>query len=318
MVMAPQDATSRSRTLALELRGLLRDLDPVRWRAATEAALVPRLRALHDKVASWLEATEGNPGRVREHWVEMCDLLGRQPPAPDRDAWLELRDEAEPVYEALAQAVRASTGRPLPSLRPTNHVRSVVHLFNAFGVIALVHWVLTTQTLMVAASTAALLGAWGMELARRRSAAVNRVLMRFFSPVAHPHEAHRINSATWYVTAVFLMSLTVPVDVGFAALAVLGMGDPAAALVGRRYGRTPLLHGRTLEGSLAFVVVGGAAAFAVLTLVSAAPWWILALRALAAAVAGATAEVLARRIDDNLAIPLGASAAGILVRALGG
>ena len=44
------------------------------------------------------------------------------------------------------------------------------------------------------------------------------------------------------------------------ALAVLAVGDPMAALVGRRFGTIKLVNGRSLQGTLAFVAVATAAA----------------------------------------------------------
>jgi len=84
---------------------------------------------------------------------------------------------------------------------------------------------------------------------------------------------------------------------------VLGFGDPLAAVIGRKIGRTRLGEGRTLEGSLAFVGGGFVASWAALALwhpdAGSAVW-----TALAAAVGGALAELAARRMDDNLLIPM--------------
>ena len=74
-----------------------------------------------------------------------------------------------------------------------------------------------------------------------------------------------------------------------------------------------LLNGRTLEGSLAFVAAGFLAAFGVVRAFHPAVAMAdAAVMALAAAVAGAVAEVFARRVDDNLAVPLAAGAAAWL------
>jgi dolichol kinase len=88
-------------------------------------------------------------------------------------------------------------------------------------------------------------------------------------------------------------------------LAVLGLGDPAAAIVGRTFGRHRLADGRSLEGTAAFVVAGSAAAWLVLT--SWHPEVPVAATALAAAGGGAAGELVARRIDDNLVIPIAAA-----------
>jgi dolichol kinase len=133
---------------------------------------------------------------------------------------------------------------------------------------------------------------------------------KIFSKVAHPHEAVHVNSATWYVNALFVLALTCPPAVSAMAVVILGFADPAAALIGRRFGRLRLVNGRSLEGSATFWVVGTLAAWAVLSIfhreipMGAALWM-----SVAGALFGALAELFSRRIDDNLSIPL-ASAAG--------
>jgi len=90
-----------------------------------------------------------------------------------------------------------------------------------------------------------------------------------------------------------------------AGIAALAFGDPAAALVGSRWGQrryTRWAHGRTVEGSIAFVLVAGIAT----TLVAAAcPGGPPPLRAgVGCGVAGAIAEALSPAGVDNVTIPL--------------
>jgi phytol kinase len=95
-----------------------------------------------------------------------------------------------------------------------------------------------------------------------------------------------------------------------AGVGTLALADPAAAMVGRRWGQRrlhPLGHGRTLEGSIAFfivaaIVVGYVAAFQGET--------VLPLRlSVACGAAGALAEMLAPPGWDNLAVPVVVGAA---------
>ena len=133
--------------------------------------------------------------------------------------------------------------------------------------------------------------------------------MRFFGPVAHAHEWHQVNSATWYATALLLMALVVPLEAAEIGVVVLALADPMAGVVGRRYGRLRLASGRSLEGALAFVVTGAAASFAWMLAAgtyAAAPRLALAL---VAGLSGAVIELGVSKVDDNLAIPLGTSLA---------
>src|SRR5690606_22680697 len=140
-------------------------------------------------------------------------------------------------------------------------------------------------------------------------------LMHLFRHISHPHEAHQVNSSTWYATALVLLALTQEARLCLVGVTVLGLADPAAAIVGRRFGRLKLVNGRTLEGSLTFVLIGALASFAALFALSgpifpAASTSTIATAAALGALFGAVAELFSgRRVDDNMSVPL-ASALG--------
>ena len=138
----------------------------------------------------------------------------------------------------------------------------------------------------------------------------NRETVYLKDIIAHEQERFRVNSATWYMTALLLLTLTFSPLLCVVAVAVLGFGDPLAGIAGRRWGRVRLVNGRTLEGTAVFVAVGTLAAMGAMQLVehSLTPGVAWAT-ALAAALAGGMAELLSRRVDDNLSIPLTAAAA---------
>jgi dolichol kinase len=140
--------------------------------------------------------------------------------------------------------------------------------------------------------------------------------MRVLGPIAHPHEWHKVNSATWFVTALLLLATLSPLRSAALGCAVLALGDPAAALVGRRWGRLKIAQNRTLEGALAFVAVGTLVSLAVLQAVPGAPASPLLL-ALTAGVVGALTELYSGRVDDNLSIPVVTAVAVTLVERLG-
>jgi dolichol kinase len=112
--------------------------------------------------------------------------------------------------------------------------------------------------------------------------------------------------APLYFAAGILASLLVfPAPFNYVAIAVVTLGDGAAAIAGRIYGRTriPCCHGKTLEGS----VTGLACAFAG-SLIFVSP-----LTALAAGAAGMLVELLPLRISDNLTMPLIAGLTAVLI-----
>lgn len=194
--------------------------------------------------------------------------------------------------------------------RPANYKRSVFHL--ASGVFALLLLrLLPDRNWLIATSAAFVIAAWTMELSRRASPEINDRLMRVFRPIAHAHERHRVNSGTWYMTALLLLSLLAPLRAAEIGVVVLAVADPAAGVIGRRFGRTRLRAGRSLEGSLAFVAAGTLAAVAWLAVTSTSPWPPRALVAFAGATAGALAEIGSTRLDDNFTIPVTVTAAAV-------
>lgn len=306
-----------SRRIALDLHALLRDTDPARWRDEFETAARARLEAIQHQLGRLLEANwpDGQMRNVQLRMAEVARLIRDHSPsieaAPERrrEAWMRLRSQLQPAYESLAASLRAWSIH-VPSLRPTNYRRNLLHVVAGVSVILLVEYVLVTPVRLLGLAIAGAVWAWSMEIGRRLSPAVNRFLMRIFGPVAHPHEAHRVNSATWYATSLVILAASFEPVAGVVALAVLGVGDPVAAIVGRRWGRTKLIHGRSLEGTLAFFFTGVLAALVVLAVWH--PGLSLAVglaMAFAGSAAGALAELLARRIDDNIAIPVAAAAA---------
>ncbi|MDP2312043.1 MAG: hypothetical protein Q8P41_03995 [Pseudomonadota bacterium] len=203
-----------------------------------------------------------------------------------------------------------------PGTRPANHTRSLVHALSGVLALVIIQHVLTPMS-MVLTAFGFFVWAWGMELGRRKVPALNRFLMKVFGPIAHPHETHRVNSATWYVTALLALSLTASPMACSLAVIVLGVGDPAAAFVGRRWGRTRLASGRSLEGSLGFVGFAGLAALLTLAVYYPQLGMVeILMLAFVSALAGALAELLTAGLDDNLVIPLAAAAGASLVAAV--
>jgi dolichol kinase len=87
-----------------------------------------------------------------------------------------------------------------------------------------------------------------------------------------------------------------------------------AGLIGRRFGRIKLIHGRSLEGTLSFFVSGFAVSFGLLALIH--PSVMISEALVIAAVAslfGAVAELFSLRLDDNLSVPVASALGAMLV-----
>ena len=200
---------------------------------------------------------------------------------------------------------------PAAPVRAANATRSVFHVASGALSLAMLR-LLPGRAWIIAAASAFVVAGWTMEIARRRSHTVNNALMKVFAPVAHPHERHGINSSTWYVTALLLLSIFAPLRAAEIGVLVLAVADPAAGLIGRRFGRTRIRAGRSLEGTLGFFVVGALAAACWLSVVYAVPWPAAALLAATAAAVGAVTELVSTRLDDNFTIPVATGAAAAL------
>ncbi len=317
-----------SRDIALDLHGLLKDLDPARWRDGLEAAVRERLDELQARITGLEEqfddlretCTDETQAVVTEtltaldeRFASLSELVREYAPAdglpmPDlRKEWMTFRARLQPAYEGLADGLRL-VDIHVPSLRPTNYARNVFHVAMALMCLVLVEMVLPVAWMRLAALCVAA-SAWLMELGKRRNARVDRLTWQVLGKMGHPYERRRINSATWFSTGLFTLSLTGSHLVCALSLAVLGLADPAAGLVGRRWGRIKLVRGRSLEGTTAFVVAGTVACLATLGIWHASLGWPLALGLTASAVLPAAfAELYSRRIDDNLLVPMAAAA----------
>ena len=192
--------------------------------------------------------------------------------------------------------------------RPGNYVRSIFHVASGAASIAMIR-LMPSRTSLIAVAAAFVIAAWSMETARRFSVGANDRMMRFFGPVAHAEERHRVNSSTWYVTALLILAAFATSQAAELGVLILALADPAAGYIGRRFGRIPLRAKRSLEGTLTFLVIGALAAFAWLSLTSVLPVSSIAVLAFGGATVGAFAELWSTRLDDNFTIPIAAASA---------
>lgn len=147
--------------------------------------------------------------------------------------------------------------------------------------------------------------ALAVELARRRIRPVRYAFLRRTRTLLRPHERNRLAGATWMALAYLAAVLLFPKPVAVAAMLFNGLGDSAAALVGKRWGRHRTGWGKSWEGFAAGLAAGCAVALAVW---AAAPGVPLAA-GLAGALAASAAEMAPLPLDDNLRVTLAGGAA---------
>ena len=157
---------------------------------------------------------------------------------------------------------------------------------------------------MVPALAALSGGTLALDLLRFRVGWLNRQFLRWLAPLLKHDEGHRFTGATYLVVAGLFSFLFFGAEVAVPAMLFLSLGDPAAALVGRRM-PGPRLLGKSPGGTAAFLAVS-AAVVAVLAGGGAVDYhWGLWIGALVAGLV----ELAPAPPDDNLAVPLVSGAA---------
>lgn len=128
-----------------------------------------------------------------------------------------------------------------------------------------------------------------------------RFVHRIFNPALREGETSGYMASLFFLSAMLLVTLLLPLMQAAAAMAVLTFGDPAASLFGRRWGRHKWRHNpqKSVEGTLAMF-----GASSVLLLAAAPAAGLHPATALLAALAASLFESLPLRIGDNLVIPL--------------
>jgi dolichol kinase len=173
-------------------------------------------------------------------------------------------------------------------------MRKLIHV--AMALLPAVGWwgshllALALGGLLVGASLA-------VEAARRWWPGVNRLLWRLLPTTFRPWEDRRLLGSTWFAIGALASLLIYGRDAGGTAVLYLAWGDPAAELVGGRWGRPG--QEKTLAGSLGCLGACLVAGLVGVGLGGLSPW---------AGLAGAVTATLIERWspppDDNLWMPL--------------
>jgi len=131
----------------------------------------------------------------------------------------------------------------------------------------------------------------------------------------NPDGSLQFSGGPFVMLSAFLTVVFFPRDIACTAFAIMLIGDTAAALVGRRWGKHKLVNGKSSEGVEAFIYC------AWLPVVFPAAmlfhWNMpMLIAAMLATVAAAVAELFQKqlRLDDNLLLPLVAGAVMLLGR----
>ena len=156
------------RDLALQLHQMLSDIDPVKWR--TEMAAAFRMK--------WKELLRSLEKQERHAELTQVISGSLQELDDSRSKWLEFKKRMQPAYVELAKRLQAASIH-VPSLRPTNYARSLMHLSSCVVAVTCIELFGAGKVLLgIALAWAAF--CWGCEIARRISPEVNVKLMKNF------------------------------------------------------------------------------------------------------------------------------------------
>jgi dolichol kinase len=122
----------------------------------------------------------------------------------------------------------------------------------------------------------------------------------FFGSFLRRHEFTRLSGATYLLLGCLVTSLLFAKPIVIAACAYIIVGDTFAAILGQNIKSPSLFKGKTLMGSVGFLLAALATAMVIYYLPNSAGLTTLMIGAVAASVF----EALPLPLDDNFAVPI--------------
>jgi len=186
-----------------------------------------------------------------------------------------------------------------------------------------------TRSIGILLLAAALLLLITFDLIRFRIPSFNSFVIRYLGFMMKEEEASRFNGIIpYFIASLFLLLFFSKVAV-IVGMIFLSIGDPAAAIIGSKFGSRRFQNGKSLEGLVAFIIAGTLFALAFFYLQSLDPAADFAwhsgsrfvygcLLVVCGAAAAAIAEFFSGTsfrgfIDDNLLVPLAGAIAFALI-----
>jgi dolichol kinase len=189
------------------------------------------------------------------------------------------------VYEHETMAPSQRTDRVLP-------LRKLIHLSGAaFPLLYLI----APREIVLLVALVCLVFVLAIEWGRQRWALLERFFEWLIGPALREGEERSLTTGTWSMLGIIITVLAFRREFAIPAMFYAHLGDPAAEIVGRRWGRHRLPNGKSLEGGLGCL--------AACVLIGLACTWVLPLSmgiAVVGALAAALAEASPLPQGDNL------------------
>ena len=144
------------------------------------------------------------------------------------------------------------------------------------------------------------------EVSRLKNESINQLFMRFFSGFMKTKEMDKYTGVSFMLGGALLSMMLFEAELAAITLFFIAIGDPVAAVIGKKFGHIRYKNGRSFEGSVAMFTV----CFLVALSLSDYPIPVM----IAGSFVAAVAEAFSGAIDDNLTVPL---LSGVAITALG-
>ncbi len=196
----------------------------------------------------------------------------------------------------------------LKSKKDMHWKRKIWHAVG-ISIMAAIHMTQSNYTSWIILAVLAILIIPG-DVARQWNEKVNYAAHKIFGPVMRKSESNSISGTTFLILGAAILLLFFNPDVINIALFFLALADPIASYSGIKYGKEPLMNGKTLQGFIAAfvvcsIVIGFYCYFANILVERL---WIIVP---AGGLIGAASELITiKSLDDNLSFPV-LSAVGI-------
>lgn len=186
---------------------------------------------------------------------------------------------------------------------PAELVRKGIHLFAL--VIPIGHCLVSFPVAVLGVAIPAAV-AITIDLSRFHRWKLWDLVSSFLNPIIRDHEVKGgFTGASYILTTSTIVIVLFPKAIAVAAITFIIIGDIAAALVGRTWGRHRLIGRKTIEGSSACLVS--------LILVSFLIPGLPTIVGITGAAIATITEALSGRIDDNLTVPIISGAMMLLI-----
>lgn len=137
-----------------------------------------------------------------------------------------------------------------------------------------------------------------LDYSRRFNKFTELIYIKLFKFVTRNNEYSNLTGASWIFISVSFIIIIFDENIAIISLIILSLSDSFASIVGIRYGFTKLFS-KTLEGSVIFFIT---TSLILITLTS-----ITIIKIIFISITITIVELLSKKINDNLTIPLTAS-----------